>query len=82
VEEVDDLSEGASLDAVLDLMRSLPSESAVLCSHGDVIPMIVEHYVDRGMPVEGPSGWKKGSVWILERSDGEFRTARYVPPPG
>jgi 8-oxo-dGTP diphosphatase len=82
VEEVDDLSEGASLDAALGLIRSLRSEAAVLCSHGDVIPMIVEHNVERGMRVEGPSGWKKASVWILERSDGEFRTARYLPPPG
>jgi 8-oxo-dGTP diphosphatase len=81
VEEVGGLSEGASLDGVLELIGSLRAEAAVLCSHGDVIPMIVEYHVDRGMRLEGSSGWKKGSLWILERSNGEFRAARYVPPP-
>ena len=34
-----------------------------------------------GLPDFGPaSSREKGSVWVLERTDGRFGGARYVPP--
>jgi 8-oxo-dGTP diphosphatase len=81
VEETDALSEGASVEAVLELVGSLGARPAMLCSHGDVIPASVQHWVDRGMRIEGAPGWKKGSTWILERGGDGFATARYIPPP-
>jgi broad specificity phosphatase PhoE len=80
VEETDALAEGASVEAVLELVGSLEAQQAVLCSHGDVIPAFVQQWVERGMLIEGAPGWKKGSAWILERAGNGFATARYVPP--
>jgi broad specificity phosphatase PhoE len=82
VEESEALSEGASVDEVLELVGTLKARPAVLCSHGDVIPALVQHWVDRGMRIEGTAGWKKGSTWLLQRAGDGFATARYVPPPG
>ena len=55
----------------------------MLCSHGDVIPEVVQALVRRGMDVHGLADWRKASTWELER-DGEGRLvrARAVPPPG
>jgi 8-oxo-dGTP diphosphatase len=81
VEEADVLSEGASVQEVLRFVETLEGQAALLCSHGDVIPAFVQYWLERGMPNVGEVGWKKGSTWILERADGGFATARYVPPP-
>lgn len=81
VDETDALSEGAPVEEVLELVGSLEGQPTVLCSHGDVIPALMQHWVDRGTRIEGIAGWKKGSMWILEREGDGFATARYVPPP-
>jgi hypothetical protein len=41
----------------------------------------VLHLHERGAALEGERDWKKGSVWALERLDGEVVRARYDPPP-
>ncbi|MEX2275818.1 MAG: phosphoglycerate mutase family protein [Actinomycetota bacterium] len=74
------LAEGVDVEACMALMkRSL--DGAVLCSHGDVIPAAIEALAADGLRIEGPAGWRKGSTWVLEREDGRFIRARYVPPP-
>ncbi|HEY7399785.1 MAG TPA: phosphoglycerate mutase family protein [Actinomycetota bacterium] len=74
IEEVDALAEGASLQEVLAVVAEVDGISAVLCSHGDVIPTLVEHLVDEGMRVEGEPDWRKGSTWIIEHEpDGGLR---------
>lgn len=78
------LGEGADSIATLRLMRALGC--AVLCSHGDVIPAVLDRvaYEDG---LELPPGYPvaKGSTWILETDDtgagGRFTSARYLPPP-
>lgn len=79
---VDDeaLAEGADLEASLALLKRA-SDGAVLCSHGDVIPATIDALSAYGLQIVGPAGWRKGSTWILEREDGGFVRARYVPPP-
>jgi phosphohistidine phosphatase SixA len=67
IEEADALAEGAPLDEVLALVAELEGVSAVLCSHGDVVPALVEHLVQRGMLVDGEPNWRKGSTWVIER---------------
>jgi 8-oxo-dGTP diphosphatase len=81
VELSDALAEGASLDDALSLLDELASSPAVLCSHGDVIPMLIEHLAGRGVEIEEPRDWKKGSTWALERQNGSFARARYLAPP-
>jgi 8-oxo-(d)GTP phosphatase len=76
----DELLEGASLGATLGLVRS-SAGAVVACSHGDVIPSLVTHLADRGVPMLDPPVWKKGSTWILERDGGRFTALRYLAPP-
>jgi 8-oxo-dGTP diphosphatase len=79
VEECDELAEGADLGDALKLVSSTV-DGSVFCSHGDVIPAVIDDLVAHGMRIDGEPGWKKGSTWILERSLGLFVRARYVPP--
>jgi 8-oxo-dGTP diphosphatase len=80
VEPSEALAEGApTADAVALLDAS--SSGGVFCSHGDVIPAVIDDLRGNGMLVDGEIGWSKGSVWILERRPGRYVRARYVPPP-
>ena len=82
--EVDDaLAEGASEDEVVDLVRKVAAENAALCTHGDVIPTLLEG-LERRDGLELPDGYPcaKGSVWVLEEdADGRFVSARYLAAP-
>jgi 8-oxo-dGTP diphosphatase len=77
----DDLVEGTPTERALALLDANGDVPAVFCSHGDVIPAVVLWFVEQAMAIEGDRDWKKGSTWILERRDGRFVRARYVPPP-
>jgi broad specificity phosphatase PhoE len=80
VEEVDQLAEGAGLDAV-QLVRSLHDGHVALCTHGDVIPEILVALADEDHLDLGPSPRQaKGSTWVLESKNGRFISATYVPP--
>jgi 8-oxo-dGTP diphosphatase len=76
------LAEGAALDEVLALLTEVP-DGAVLCSHGDVIPELLDGLVRRGTHVVGPPEWRKASVWMLDPpgADGAVATARAEAPP-
>ncbi len=71
IEEREELAEGAGPLAALSLLGEVQGETAVLCSHGDVILDLV--------------GWeqeaRKGSIWILELDGDRFAPAVYLPPP-
>ena len=66
--------------SLFDLLYSLP-DHAVVCSHGDVIPALIEALGASGMRVQGAPEWGKGSVWVLERHEGRFVTAHAWAPP-
>ena len=76
------LAEGTELDDSLALLAEVP-DGAVLCSHGDVIPELVEGLARRGTRIVGEPDWRKGSLWILDAPDrdGTVATARAEPPP-
>ena len=74
------LGEGEGGKATRELLIGLAGTNAVVCSHGDVIPAVVEWMVRRGMTLKSPFECKKGSVWEVEVNGGEFRKARYLPP--
>lgn len=77
----DRLAEGASFEQSLALVDGMP-DGAVLCSHGDVIPDLVQALARRGMDVLDAPDWRKGSVWLLERDgDGRVVQATVWPPP-
>lgn len=76
----DRLAEGSSVEEAWELVTSLAETTAVLCSHGDVIPEVISRAQRRGMVVPGKSGCAKGSVWALSHWDGEtFATGLYTP---
>lgn len=82
IEPADALAEGATLDEALVLMRKHAHRNTVMCSHGDVIPMLLEYYATRGVDL-GPSiECPKGCTWVLEvDTTGDVIAARYLPPP-
>ncbi|MDH3680053.1 MAG: histidine phosphatase family protein [Acidimicrobiia bacterium] len=73
IEEQPDLWEGSSTPHVLALLERQGDHAIAACSHGDIIPEVVEALGDLGASIEG-RGCEKGSVWILDR-DGERWTA-------
>ncbi len=78
----DALAEGTPIERSWELLASVASATAVLCSHGDVIPDLIRRAQLRGMHVPGKSGSAKGSVWTLQHWEGEtFATGIYTPIP-
>jgi 8-oxo-dGTP diphosphatase len=77
VEATPALGEAQPFEPVLDLLASLP-DGSVLCSHGDLIPDVIDALVRRGMDIQGAPSWKKGALWQLERVDGTIRSAAIV----
>jgi len=81
VVEDDRLFEGAPVGEIRSLLDQVTEQDAVLCSHGDVIPVLLDLLVDAGLAPERNLVWQKASVWIAEREDGCWGRGRYVPPP-
>jgi 8-oxo-dGTP diphosphatase len=81
VELADALAEGAPLAESLRLVEKVAGDTAVLCSHGDVLGNLLNHYASIGVAL-GDDRLEKASVWVLDVVDGEVRAAHYVAPPG
>lgn len=82
VEPADELAEGAPLDAALALVRKHANAGAVLCTHGDVVPMLLDHYAAAGADIPAEREWPKGCMWTLHTdSTGEVIRASYTLPP-
>ncbi len=79
VETDDRLLEGAGAPEVASLLRDIGEQTAVLCSHGDVIPHILHQLVDQGMQPEHALQWAKGSTWVVERNGNGWGAGTYVP---
>jgi 8-oxo-dGTP diphosphatase len=80
LESSDPLAEGAG-HAAVELVRSLIGVPAVLCSHGDVIPHVLEHFaVHDGLDLGDEPRCAKGSTWLLEDDGERFAKAFYLPP--
>lgn len=73
------LAEGATLDGAALLVASLAGEPVVLCSHGDLLPMLLASLDAEGVK---PSAieCEKGSIWRIEASAGERPRATYWLP--
>jgi len=73
------LFEDEPFEPALDLLEEVP-DGAVLCSHGDIIPAVVQALHRRGMRVDTPPDWRKGSIWVLRRSKGLVVAGKVWPP--
>ncbi len=74
------LFEGEPFEPVLDLI-SEAEPGAVLCSHGDIIPAVVQALARRGMEIQTPPDWRKASVWVLKRNGTRVSKGKVWPPP-
>ena len=81
VEIADELAEGADPERPIEFICGLGPEPTVLCGHGGEIDAVVRAFEDEGAKVEGSRGLAKGSVWVLEREDGNVVSGRYLPAP-
>ena len=80
VDESEALVEGAGFRDAVDLIEKLAGESAVLCSHGDVLGGVLRHFDRHGVALDGDR-LEKASTWVLDSEDAKVCRARYVPPP-
>jgi 8-oxo-dGTP diphosphatase len=80
VELSDALAEGASITDTMRLIEKVLSETTVLCTHGDIVQNVLDHLASIGVPLDD-NRLEKGSIWVLDTSDGEICTGHYIPPP-
>jgi 8-oxo-dGTP diphosphatase len=76
----DRLTEGAPFEGALELLATA-GDGAVLCSHGDVVPELIQALARRGMLIEGRPDWRKGTIWVLERDGAGVTRGAVEPPP-
>ena len=43
----------------------------VLCSHGDVVPDLIEALARRGMELTTAPDWRKATLWVLDGDEGD-----------
>jgi broad specificity phosphatase PhoE/8-oxo-dGTP pyrophosphatase MutT (NUDIX family) len=80
--EIDEaLAEGPDIDAAYNLIDSLVGHNAVISSHGDVIPAVINRMMWAGLSLDSRFYCSKGSIWEVEVENGKFTTGRYLPPP-
>lgn len=81
VEGVDELAEGADPRRTRALLHGLNSATAALCSHGDVIPTLLDLLAaEDGLDLPPDYPCAKGSTWVLTYENGR-PSGRYLPPP-
>lgn len=81
VVEHDALAEGPDIDGAYGLCDELVGYNALLCTHGDVIPAVMNRMMWAGLTLDSRFYCSKGSIWEVNLDGGRFTTAHYVPPP-
>jgi 8-oxo-dGTP diphosphatase len=80
--EVDErLAEGSGFSGALAVADELCASAAAICSHGDVIPDLLDELLRRGIRLVDEPRWQKASTWVLTRDESGFTKGRYLPPP-
>ena len=74
------LRENEPFEDVLELLAEV-EDGAVLCTHGDIIPPVMQALTRRGMEVQTPPDWGKASVWVLKRKGDRITKGKVWPPP-
>lgn len=80
VEIHEELTEGAKPNDLLELLRreATVDGDLVMCSHGDLIPEVLNRLLRKGMSVSGGRGCEKGSVWELETRGRDITRGHYI----
>lgn len=77
LEDQPDLWEGSLITHVLALFESQQGKVVAACTHGDIIPGVVEEIARQGADVFG-RGCEKGSIWVLDHDGKRWTGARYL----
>ena len=80
VENHEALFEGNSAKETMKLLKKAGDSSVALCSHGDIVPAVLERLQSNGTDLEDDIQFAKGSIWAIDVVDGTFPTARYIAP--
>ncbi len=82
VEARPELREATPEAEVAGFVGDLMSTTAAVCSHGDMIPIILDVLVrHHGLDIPDDYPCAKGSVWALVDGGAGRMTARYLAPP-
>src|SRR5438477_840471 len=82
IEASPELAEGAPVAAAVDIVRQHAGTMAVFCTHGDIVPAVLDELAkDGGIALPPDYDYAKGSVWEVEETDGRATAARYLPAP-
>ena len=65
---------------VFSLIAELDGESAALSTHAEVIERVMEALLAGGVDLDGPQEAARGSIWVLQASNGKVVSGRYVSP--
>ena len=68
-------------DAFAWLNQRTASQSLVACTHGDIVPAVLDLVERAGADVPEDQRWPKGSTWVLERGEGAWLRGRFLPTP-
>lgn len=74
------LFEGAGTKQLEKLLGKIGNTPAALCTHGDIVPALLERLRAGGTTLEHELQSAKGSIWAIDVVDGSFPTARYIAP--
>lgn len=79
----DRLAEGAGYEGAWPLVDEVlvARENTVICSHGDVIPAVLEAFVADGAQLNDVLAWPKASIWVITAGDHRWFRANYLAPP-
>jgi 8-oxo-dGTP diphosphatase len=75
------LAEGGRLKDMLSVMSELAGTTAVLCTHGDMISLLLDHVAAAGVDLGPSADIRKASVWTFTTYRGEVTAASYRKPP-
>ena len=83
VEKSQLLLEGADPGKTMAWIENLVDEASVVaCTHGDLIPALLDDAAAAGCVLPKDVRWGKGSTWVLERDAGAWLRATYLPAAG
>ena len=67
--------------SVLAAARECRGKVAVFCSHGDVIPDVLDALLRDGLKLKDELRWQKASTWVLSWDGDRPTKGSYLPPP-
>lgn len=75
------LDEGTDPVDALRAVEAAEGRGVVACTHGDIVPGILDLLRARGVELPRELTWPKGSTWVLEGDGARVERVRFLPTP-